>query len=174
MQPKVLLVLNALDSDDDQVAIKPFGEGRDVRIKGPSRDGDDRLINAAFLHAIDHGDEVKALQVLSSNLYHWGRQDIIISGPGKAAFLTYVRQLVIERGRQKKNHLQHLAQKMGVSLEVQLVESEDPVATIIKEAGTGYDTIFLPKERRKLFPLSKRHTLEDRLKNAGFSNLLAC
>lgn len=174
MQPKLLLVLNALDSDEDQLAIKPLGQGRDVQVKGPSRDADDRLINAAFLHAIDKGDGVKALQILSSNLYHWGRQDIIISGPGKSAFLMYVRQLVIERGQQKKTRLQKRAKKMGVPLEIQLVESEDPVAVIIKEAGKGYDTIFLPKERRKLFPLSKRHTLEDHLKKAGFNNILVC
>jgi hypothetical protein len=174
MKDSVLLILNALDSDEDKLAIEPFGAKRDVRAKGPSRDGDEALVEAAFKYAVSKGKKVKAVQVLSSNLYHWGRHDIIISGPGKMTFLLYVKELVMERGQEKADILENKARSMGVPLEIQLSESKDPVQTIIQEAKKGYDTVFLPKERKKLFPLSKRHTLEDVLKKHDISNVVAC
>ena len=174
MTAAVLLVLNALDSDEDQLAIEPFGLQRDVRAKGPSRDGDEKLIDAAFRYAAETGKKVMAMQVLSSNLYHWGRHDIIISGPGKTTFLLYVRELVLQRAKEKLEELEERAKTLGIPLEIQMIESKDPIEAIVQEASQGYARVFLPKERKKLFPLSKRHTLEDILKQRNIPNLVSC
>jgi hypothetical protein len=174
MQDSILLILNALDSDEDKLAIEPFGLQRDVRAKGPSRDGDEKLVEAAFRHAAKTGEKVRAIQVLSSNLYHWGRHDIIISGPGKEAFLLYVHDLVMKRGQEKADALEQKAKEIGIPLEIQMSESKDPIETIVQEASKGYNMVFLPKERKRLFPLSKRHTLEDVLKKHDIMNVVAC
>ena len=174
MKDKVLLILNALDSDEDQLAIEPFGLLRDVRAKGPSRDGDEKLVDIAFQHAAKNGEKVVAIQVLSSNLYHWGRHDTIISGPGKETFLLHVRDLVMKRGQEKADALEQKAKENGIALEIQMSESKDPIATIVEEVGKGYDMVFIPKQRKKLFPLSKRHTLEDALKKHDILNVVAC
>jgi hypothetical protein len=174
MKDHVLLILNALDSDEDQLAIEPFGLGRDVRAKGPSRDGDEKLVQAAFQYAAKTGDKVIAIQVLSSNLYHWGRHDSIISGPGKEIFLLHVHDLVMQRSKEKAAALKNKAKEIGIPLEIQMSETKDPTEAIVHEASKGYDLVFIPKERKRLFPLNKRHTLEDVLKKHDIMNVVAC
>jgi hypothetical protein len=174
MQDRVLLILNTLDSDEDKLAIEPFGLQRDVQAKGPSRDGDEKLVKIAFQYAAKTGEKVIAIQVLSSNLYHWGRHDTIISGPGKETFLLHVHDLVMQRGKEKADALERKARTLGISLEIQMSESKDPTATIVQEASKGYDMVFIPKERKRIFPLSKRHTLEDVLKQHDILNVVAC
>ena len=63
MQDSVFLILNALDSDEDKLAIEPFGLQRDVQARGPSRDGDEKLVEAAFKHAAKTSEKVIAIQV---------------------------------------------------------------------------------------------------------------
>jgi nucleotide-binding universal stress UspA family protein len=174
LKDRILLILNALDSDEDRLAIEPLGLKRDVRVKGPSRDGDETLVEAAFKHAIESGKKVTAIQVLSSNLYHWGRHDIIISGPGKMTFLLYVRDLVMKRSQEKAAALKKKAQDLGIPLEIMMSESKNPVDSIVQEARKGYGVVFVPKERKKLFPLMKRHTLESMLKKHDILNVIAC
>ena len=66
------------------------------------------------------------------------------------------------------------ARELGIPLEILMSESKDPVESIIQEARKGYGVVFVPKERKKLFPLMKRHTLESMLKKHDIMNVVAC
>lgn len=173
MTDKILLILSTLDTDDDRIAIKKTLRGRDVEVTCESRRGEGRAIEEAFRYAESTSKRVVALQVLSSHLYHWGRCDSILSGPGKARFLIYVRDEVLRRSREKAEILHQSAQERGIAIEIRSVESEDPGSAIIEEAEKGYESIFLPKQRKGLFPLFEK-TLTQHLHKRVSSRIIEC
>ena len=173
MNDKILLILSALDTDDDRIAIKNGSRGRDVEVTREGGRGDGRAIEKAFRYAESTSKRVVALQVLTSHLYHWGRCDSILSGPGKARFLIYVRDEVLRRGMEKAKGLQERAQKRGISLEIRSVESEDPASSVLEEAKKGYHIIFLPEERKSLFPIFEK-TLAQHLQKNILSQIIPC
>lgn len=173
MNDKILLILSALDTDDDRISIEKSSHGRDVKVKRDSKRDDGRAIEEAFHYAESTSKKVVALQILTSNLYHWGRNDSILSGPGKAGFLFYIRDEVLRRGKDRAKELQERAQRQGISLEIRSVESEDPASTVIEEAERGYDIIFLPEERKRLFPIFEK-TLAQHLRKKVFSQIIPC
>jgi len=65
---------------------------------------------------------------------------------------------VMERGKVKTKAMAEKAQGEGIALEVAAVESEDILSTAAAEAKKGYNTIFLQREKRKLFPLSRERS----------------
>ena len=173
MNDKILLILSALDTDDDRIAIKKSSHGRDVEVRRNSKRGEGRVIEEAFRYAESTSKKVVALQILTSNLYHWGRNDSILSGPGKARFLIYIRDEVLRRGKDRAKELQERAQRRGIALETRSVESEDPASTIVEEAEKGYDSIFLPKQRKGLFPIFEK-TLAQHLHKKVSSHIIEC
>ena len=113
-------------------------------------------VDAAFSFARSSGKNVTALQILTSDLYHYGHNDLIATRPSKAQFLLYIREQVLERATAQAAELRKSALDKGITLLIRPVETEDVAAAVIAEAKNGYDRIFLPKERKKLFPLLKR------------------
>jgi hypothetical protein len=130
-------------------------------------------IQTAFRHAQATSKRLRVLQILTSDLYHYGHHDLVATRPSKREFLLHIRKEVLERGETAARALEDKARGMGISLEIETVESEDRFSTSLAEAKKGYEIIFLPKETKKLFPLFKR-TLEFYLKNKTSATIIAC
>ena len=117
-------------------------------------------VKAAFNYAQSSSKRLHVLQILTSNLYHYGHHDLITTRPTKRQFLLYIRDEVLKRGKTEVRALEKKAGDMGISLEVNSVESEDIFLTALSEAKKGYDSVFLPKGRKKLFPLFKKNLVQ--------------
>jgi hypothetical protein len=113
-------------------------------------------ISAAFDYAIKNSKRIRAVQILNSDLYHYGHQDLVATRPSKRQFLLHIRQEVVERGQAEARALDDKAREMGLSLEIVTIESEDILATSLAEAKKGCGIIFLPRQEKKLFPLFKQ------------------
>jgi hypothetical protein len=136
-------------------------------------EGCSQAIQAAFVHAQSSSKRLRVLQILTSELYCYGHHDLVATRPSKREFLLYIRNEVLERGKATARALEDKAREMGVSLEMETVESEDLYSTSLSEVKKGYEIIFLPKEEKKLFPLFKR-TLKSYLKKKTSSRIVAC
>jgi hypothetical protein len=119
-----------------------------------------KAVEAAFNHARRTSGQVHVLQILTSELYHYGHQDLVTTRPSKRQFLLYVREEVLERGRIALQAIEDNARNSGIVLKTSIVESEDLYSASLSEAKKGYDVIFLPEQKRKLFPLFKRTLAE--------------
>lgn len=132
-------------------------------------------------HAVEEGlraaqsssARAKALQILDSELYHYGHNDLVAPRLNKQRFLLYIRDQVLERGGAEAEELREQARRMGVSLEIDPVETEDVVATVVAEAKKGYEAIYLAKEKRKLFPLLQKH-LATQLRRECTGEVIEC
>jgi hypothetical protein len=130
-------------------------------------------IEAAFQYAKSTSKRLHALQILTSDLYCYGHQDLIATRPSKRQFLLHIRKEVLERGKAAALALEEKARNMDVSLQIKAVESEDILSASLAEAKKGYAIIFLSKEKRKLFPLFKR-TLATYLRKKISGEIVAC
>jgi hypothetical protein len=119
--------------------------------------GSGNAADAAFRAAQSSSRKAKVLQILDSDLYHYGHNDLVAPRLNKQRFLLYIRDQVLERGGVEAQELREKARNMGVSLEIDPVETDDVVSTVIAEAGKGYEMIYLAKEKKKLFPLLQKH-----------------
>ena len=61
---------------------------------------------------------------------------------------------------------------MGIRLEINSVETDDVISTVIAEAKKGYDKIYLPKEEKKFFPIFKK-TMAQHLKGKVPGSIIA-
>ena len=120
----------------------------------------DNAIEQAFHTAQSDSGKVKVLQILDSELYHYGHNDLVAPRLNKRTFLLYIREHVLEQGRIEAGELIRKAGEMGISIEIDPVETDDVISTVIAEAKKGYDEIYLPKEEKKLFPIFKRTSRE--------------
>ena len=134
----------------------------------------ENAVEKAFRAAQSDARKVKVLQILDSELYFYGHNDLVAPRLSKRTYLLYIREQVLEQGKIEAGELRERARNMGVSLEIDPVETDDVVSTVIAEAKKGYEKIFLPKEKKKLFPLLKRRTLEERLRKKDIQNIVAC
>jgi hypothetical protein len=130
-------------------------------------------IQTAFQYAQSTSRRLRVIQILTSDLFHYGHHDLVATRPSKREFLLYIRQEVLERGKAVALALQDKAREMNISLEIETVESEDLFSASLAEAKKGYEIIFIPKEVKKLFPLFKK-TLESYLKNKTSSTITVC
>jgi hypothetical protein len=130
-------------------------------------------IQTAFVHAQSASKRLRVIQILTSDLYHYGHHDLVATRHSKREFLLYIRKEVLERGETAARALEDKARGMGIFLEIETVESEDRFSTSLAEAKKGYEIIFLPKEAKKLFPLFIR-TLESYLKSKIAGAIIAC
>ena len=117
---------------------------------------DAKAVEGAFRFALTGPWRVVALQLLTSDLYHYGHNDLVATRPSKAQFLLYEREQVLERARAAAEELRRRAEELAVPLDLRPVETEDPFPVVMAEAGKGYEAIFIVKEKKKLFPLFKR------------------
>jgi hypothetical protein len=126
---------------------------------------------AAFSCAKSTSKKLVVLQILTSNLYHYGHQDIIATRPSKRQFLLHIRDEVLERGKAKAKAMAEKAEEEGIALEILSVESEDVVSAASDEAKKSYDAIFVSGEKRRLFPLFEK-TLAQHLQKKTSSRII--
>jgi hypothetical protein len=131
-----------------------MGEGILLVIRGATSD---KAEDAAFNDPRAALEGLTVLQILDSDLYHYGHNDLVATRHSKSAFLHYIRDEVLLTARAKSQGLKQRADRLGVKVEVLARETEDPASTIIEEAGKGYSAVFLPLEERKVFPLLKKN-----------------
>ena len=133
----------------------------------------ENAVSQAFGTARSGSKNVKVLQILDSELYHYGHHDLVAPRLNKQRFLLYIREQVLERGRIEADRLRERAAEMGICLEIDPVETDDVVATVIAEAQKGYEVIYLPKEEKKFFPIFKR-TIAQHLKKKVPGEIISC
>jgi hypothetical protein len=133
----------------------------------------EQAIKAALAHAQATSNRLRVIQILASDLYHYGHQDLVATRASKRDFLLHIRNEVIERGNSEVRELKNKARDMGVCLDIVTIESEDAFSTSRSETKNGYDVVFLPKQKRKLFPLFQR-TLADYLRRKTSGRIVAC
>jgi hypothetical protein len=129
--------------------------------------GSDGAVDAALGAARHSARKARALQILDSELYHYGHNDLVAPRLNKQRFLLYIRDQVLERGAVEASRLREKAAAMGVSLEVDPVETDDVVMTVVAEAKKGYEAIYLAREKKKLFPLLQKHLATELRKRCG-------
>lgn len=117
----------------------------------------ENAVDEAFRAAQSSSRKARVLQILDSDLYHYGHNDLVAPRLNKQRFLLYIRDQVLERGGVEAGQLREKACNMGVSLEIEPVETDDVVSTVIAEAKKGYELIYLAKEKKRLFPLLQKH-----------------
>ena len=137
--------------------------------------GDDpaSAVQAAFQQAQTTSKPLHVLQILTSDLYRFGHQDLVATRPSKKDFLLHIRNEVLERGKTEVRALEDAAHERGISLEIVTVEAEDIVSASLDEARKGYQTIYLPKQPKGLFPLFKT-SLANCLKKKTSSKIISC
>lgn len=135
--------------------------------------GDDNggVEESAFGYAKSTSKTLTVLQILTSNLYHYGHHDVIATRPSKRQFLLHIRDEVIERAQAKATMLMERARKQGISLEILSVESEDASSAAANEARKGYDAIFVSEKKRHLFPLFEK-TITQHLRKMTTSKII--
>jgi len=128
---------------------------------------------AAFQYAKAYSKKLVVLQILTSILYHYGHHDVIATRSSKRQFLLHIRQEVLRKGITEAQGLRERAVEEGISLEIHSVETEDIVSVALSEAIKDYEVIFLPKEKRKIFPFFEK-TLEQQLEKKVSSRIIPC
>ena len=113
--------------------------------------------DAAFSDPRAYSEGMTVLQILDSDLYHYGHNDLVATRPSKRDFLHYIRHEVVVTAKEKSEALNRKADRLGVKVKVVISETEDAASAIIEEAGKGYSTVFLPREKRKIFPLLRKN-----------------
>jgi antitoxin component of RelBE/YafQ-DinJ toxin-antitoxin module len=163
MKDAVLLILRVPSSDDDGVALMKVGDRVDVRPVPDDPDREQRIAERAFVYAKEHAKRVVALQILSSDLFHWGFNDTILPGPTKTRFIGYIREELLSWSHESTIMLEEMAQRSKIPLEIRKVETREPTSAALEEAEKGYDRIFMEKEKKRLFPIFKK-TIEQQLR----------
>lgn len=173
MPDSVLLILRIPDSDDEKVAMTKVGGRLDVKHVGWDINRQKRVIDDAIKYAKEKSKNLVVLQILTSDLYHWGFNDIILPGPARARFIGHIREEIMENSKVVTKILEGRADKEGISMEIHKMETRDPVSVAIEEARSGYDAVFLRKEEKKLFPIFKK-TLETHIKKNLSIPVITC
>jgi hypothetical protein len=133
----------------------------------------ENAVEQAFRAAQSDSKKIKVLQILDSGLYFYGHNDLVAPRLSKRTYLLYIREQVLEKGKIEAGELREKARNMGVHLEIDPVETDDVVSTVIAEAKKGYEKIFLLKEKKKLFPIFEK-TLEQHLHKKVSGQLIEC
>jgi len=133
----------------------------------------ENAVDEAFRAAQGNSGKAKVLQILDSDLYFYGHNDLVAPRLNKQRFLLYIRDEVLERGEIEAAIIREKAKNMGVSLEIDPVETDDLVSTVLVEARRGYEMIFLAREKKKLFPLLSKH-LATQLRKQSDAEVIEC
>ena len=172
MSDKILVLLKGPGSDIRGISIKKDGSRRNIKTNsGRQEKADINTVEKAFEHASSFSKKVVVLQILGSNLYFYVN-DIILVGPAKERFRSYINEQILGRARDREKELQTEADKRGIPLQLGIVDSDDSESIVLEEASKGYDAIFLTGERR-IFPLFKKTLAQYLLKN-GCKNVIQC
>jgi hypothetical protein len=167
-----ILLIQRVPNSDDAVAMMKVGDRVDVRSVQDNPDQEQRIVERAFVYAKKHTKRVVALQILSSDLFHWGFNDIILPGPAKTRFIGYIREELLSRSHESTIMLEEMAQRAKVPLEIRRVETREPNSAALEEAEKGYDRIFMGKEKKRLFPVFKK-TMEQQLRKSVLTPIIS-
>ena len=129
--------------------------------------GSQKAVDAALLAAQSGAKKVRVLLILDSELYHYGHVDLVAPRLNKQKFLLYIRDQVLEKGGIDAAVIREKALSMGVPMQIDLVETDDLVLTVITEARKGYEMIFLKRGKKRIFPLLKKDLARELRKIAG-------
>lgn len=132
-----------------------------------------QAVEEALRTAKSESRKARVLQILDSDLYHYGHTDLVAPRLNKQRFLDYIRGQVLMRGDQEADLLARKARAMGVSLDISPVETDDLVSTVLAEAKKGYEIIFLAKEKKRIFPLLKKNLARE-LRKATAIRVVEC
>lgn len=132
-----------------------------------------QAVEEALRTAKSESRKARVLQILDSDLYHYGHNDLVAPRLNKQRFLDYIRGQVLMRGDQEAGLLARKARAMGVSLDISPVETDDLVSTVLAEAKKGYEIIFLAKEKKRIFPLLKKNLARE-LRKATAIRVVEC
>jgi hypothetical protein len=135
--------------------------------------GSENAIDEALRTARGEARRTRVLQILDSDLYFYGHNDLVAPRLNKQRFLLYIREQVLEKGGIEAQEIREKALSMGVSLEIDPVETDDLVSTVIAEAKKGYEMIYLAKEKKRLFPLLKKNLARE-LRKAVAARIVEC
>ena len=172
MSDKILVLLKGPGSDIRGISIKKDGSRRNIKTNsGRQENADTHTIEKAFEHAANFSKKVVVLQILGSNLYFYVN-DIILVGPAKERFRSYVNEQILRRAKDREKELQIVADEKGIPLEFGIVDSDNSELIVLEEASKGYDAIFLTREKR-IFPLFKKTLTQYLLKN-GYEHVIQC
>jgi hypothetical protein len=69
--------------------------------------------------------------------------------------------------------LEEAGRRARVTLDIDTIESEDIHSACLSEVRKGYNPVFVPKQKPKLFPLFEK-TLAEYLRKRTESNVKAC
>ncbi len=120
-------------------------------------DGSMKAVEKALRSAQSEAKKIRVLLVLDSELYHYAHVDLVAPRLNKQRFLLYIREQVLEKGRQVAEEIRGMAQRMCVPIEIDFVETDDLVLAVVTEAQKGYKAIYLEKVKKKIFPLLKKN-----------------
>ena len=67
----------------------------------------------AFRAAQSASRKARVLQILDSDLYHYGHNDLVAPRLNKQRFLLYIRDQVLERGAMEADRLREKAREHG-------------------------------------------------------------
>jgi hypothetical protein len=135
--------------------------------------GSVKAAEEALRTAQSESRRTKVLQILDSDLYLYGHNDLVAPRLSKRTFLLYIRNQVLEQGAVEADLLREKALSMGVSLEIDSVETDDLVSTVVAEAHKGYEMVFLAREKRSLFPLLKKNLAKE-LRKKSAARVVEC
>jgi hypothetical protein len=119
---------------------------------------------SAFDYAAANELGLDVLDVLDSHLYHYGKNDIIVPGYARTQFLFHIQDNLRRQSQRREAELLKKSDDHDIHLRYGSLETDDPIPSIVKIAAKGYQRIFIPEEKRKLFPLNQRKTHSDRLR----------
>jgi len=136
-------------------------------------DASAQAVEEALHTAMSESRRARVLQILDSELYHYGHNDLVAPRLSKQRFLLYIRNQVIEQGGKEADILAQKARSMGVSLDIKPVETDDLVSTVLDEVNKGYEIIFLAKEKKRIFPLLKKNLARE-LRKATAVRVVEC
>jgi hypothetical protein len=97
----------------------------------------------------------------------------VATRPSKREFLLYERDLVLERGQGELRQLEEAGRGAKVTLDIDTIESEDIHSACLSEVKKGYNPVFVPKQKPKLFPLFEK-TIAEYLQKRTESSVIAC
>jgi hypothetical protein len=130
-------------------------------------------VDEALRVAKSDSRKARVLQILDSGLYLYGHNDLVAPRLSKRTFLLYIRDQVLEQGGIEAEEIRRKAKKMGIELEIDPVETDDLVSTVVDEAKKGYEMVFLAREKKKLFPLLHKH-LATHLRKKSDARVIEC
>jgi hypothetical protein len=135
--------------------------------------GSENAVDEALRTARSEARRTRVLQILDSDLYFYGHNDLVAPRLNKQRFLLYIREQVLEKGGMEAQEIREKALSMGVSLEIDPVETDDLVSTVIAEAKKGYEMIYLAREKKRLFPLLKKNLARE-LRKVVAARIVEC